>query len=356
MNTEKNEQFEEKKDRIGIYLIPRLDKELLFDELSDNYLAKAGVADILTGVPVPIRMDELSKGISTVMIAKNMAYVIGCDINFRYRDNYIAYIERTFTKDFVKPLLKEGVDLAANGDHETACIYFRAAIQIDPHSTDALYCYGRACKDAYERGEGEDPEYVGRFKADSLEAFEKLTLADPGFAMGFYFLGFGYVNLGLYVKASLTWGHFMELTRDDVENPETHELRDEIRGLMKQLELPCIIENGYNAVLRGSYNEGIEILSPYRKDKRFNQWWPLWYYLGEAYKGLGDAAEAEACFLEALKLSPSNADVMQELVEIYEALGETEKREKYENKIRIVKRNAALDREEKRAAERPGLS
>ena len=77
------------------------------------------------------------------------------------------------------------------------------ALFVDPDSADALYCYGRACRDAYEKGEGE--EYVGRFKAESLEAFEKLTLKKPDFDMGFYFLGYGYLNLGLYVKAKLTW-------------------------------------------------------------------------------------------------------------------------------------------------------
>ena len=80
-------------DRIGEYLVPYLD-DFLFDELSENYLKKAGIADILSGVPVPTRKSELSGGLSTLTIAKNMAYVIGCDINFKHRDNYVAYIVR----------------------------------------------------------------------------------------------------------------------------------------------------------------------------------------------------------------------------------------------------------------------
>ncbi len=334
-------------DRIGMYLTPRLDEGFLFDELSDGYLSRAGVMDILKDVPVPIRMAEISKGLSTVNIARNMAYVIGCDPNFRYRDNYIAYINRTFGDEFLKPLLSEGVDLAEHDDYVSACIIFRAAIQLAPDDKDPLYCYGRACKDAYENGEGE--EYVGRFKAESLEAFEKVTLKDPDFDMGFYFLGFGYINLGLYTKARLTWERFMQLSQDG-------ELRAEIRGLLDKLDEPCRIEEGYNAVLRGSYQEGIAVLSEYEDDERFNKWWPLWYYLGEAYRATGDANSAEECYLKALKLSPSNVQVMEELVAIYQAFGDTEKREKYEKKIEIVKNNAMLDREEKREAEMPGLS
>ena len=112
------EKDEKLQDRVGEYLIPKTD-EYLFDELSDAYLEKAGITDILTGVPIPINKGEMT-GLSTLVIAKNMAFIIGCDINFKYRDNYVAYITRTFSKDFAKPLISEGVNLASNKDYETA--------------------------------------------------------------------------------------------------------------------------------------------------------------------------------------------------------------------------------------------
>ena len=74
-------------DRIGEYLLPHAD-QFIFDELSDSYLEKAGIADILTGVPVPIRKTAMT-GLSTLVIAKNMAFIIGCDINFKYRYHYV---------------------------------------------------------------------------------------------------------------------------------------------------------------------------------------------------------------------------------------------------------------------------
>ena len=40
------------RDRIGQYLVPHL-SQMIFDELSENYLEKAGLKDILLGVPVP---------------------------------------------------------------------------------------------------------------------------------------------------------------------------------------------------------------------------------------------------------------------------------------------------------------
>ena len=253
----------QEKDRISQYLTPHL-SEMIFDELSDGYLERAGIKDIMTGVPVPIRKTEL-ESISTLSIARNMAFVIGCDPTFQYKENYIAYILRAFDKRFAEGLIADGVEGAARNDFEYACIQFRAAMQIDPDNANAYYCYGRACKDAYEAGEEE--ELVGRFKAESLEAFEIATLKNPQLAEAFYFLGYGYVNLGLYIKAKLTWEDFMKLSADE-------ELKKEIAQRLEQLEQPVEIEKGYNLVLAGKYEEGIEALSVYTEGQ-YADWWPL---------------------------------------------------------------------------------
>ena len=323
-------------DRIGEYLMPHVD-QFIFDELSESYLEKAEIADILTGVPVPIRKTAMT-GLSTLVIAQNMAFIIGCDINFKYRDNYVAYILRTFTKEFVKPLLNEGVESAAKHDFDYACICFRGALLLDPQSADAWYCYGRACKDSYESGEGE--EYIGRYKAESLEAFEKLTLLKPDFDMGFYFLGYGYLNMGLYVKAKLTFETFMELSSNT-------EQKEEVSGWLEKLVEPVKIEEGYNHILAGRFAEGISVLSAYQEDERFNTWWPLWYYLGVAYEASEQLEEAEKCYLHVLQLSPSNVEAMESLAAYYTACGMPEKSEKYTKKIAVVKQNAALDKAEK---------
>lgn len=323
----------QEKDRISQYLTPHL-SEMIFDELSDGYLERAGIKDIMTGVPVPIRKTEL-ESISTLSIARNMAFVIGCDPTFQYKENYIAYILRAFDKRFAEGLIADGVEGAARNDFEYACIQFRAAMQIDPDNANAYYCYGRACKDAYEAGEEE--ELVGRFKAESLEAFEIATLKNPQLAEAFYFLGYGYVNLGLYIKAKLTWEDFMKLSADE-------ELKKEIAQRLEQLEQPVEIEKGYNMVLAGKYEEGIEALSVYTEGQ-YTDWWPLWYYLGAAYAALERDDEAVASFLQVLRFSPSNAEAMEELVKLYEKLGDEEKAAKYRTKLEIVSENAKKDRE-----------
>ena len=322
----------EKKDRIYQYLAPHL-SEMIFDELSYKYLEKAGLMDILADVPVPLRKDELNK-ITTLSIARSMAFVIGVDPAFKYKDNYVAYILRMFDKRFAEALIADGVDGASKNDFDYACIQFRAAMLIDPENVNAYYCYGRACKDAYEMGEEED--FVGRFKAESLEAFEVATMKDPSHAEAHYFLGYGYLNMGLYIKAKLTWDEFMKLS-------DNEELKKEIAERLQQLEEPVEIEKAYNLVLAGKFEEGVAGLEPYR-DGQYSQWWPLWYYLGSAYTCLDREDDAVEAFKKVLTLSPSNAEAIEALAGLYEKLGDAENQQKYEKKLEVVKANAEADR------------
>ncbi len=316
-------------DKIGKYLISEMDN-YIFDELSDEYLDRIGLTSILKDVPVPIKKTEATK-ITNVKIAHGMAVIIGTDLNFKFRNNYVDYIIKSFGVDFVKPLINEGIEHAGKMEFHSACICFRAALIINPESVDALYCYARACKDAYEQGD--DEEYVGRFKAEALEGFEKLTLKAPDFDMGFYFLGYAYLNLGLYLKAKLTWEDFIKLTNDDESKKD---MKDEIENWLIKLEEPIKIEEAYNMVLSGRFEEGLNILSGYKEDERFNKWWPLWYYMGIAHENLGLLRESIADFKQVLILSPSNIETMKELVKVYEEVGDKDGVDKYTQKITLL--------------------
>lgn len=329
------------KDRIAKYLIP-LNKRILFDELSEDYLNRAGVSDILKGVPVPIAAGMGGDEITTLTLALGMARIIGADNDFKYRDLYLEYFTRIFGSDFVKILVSEGAKLAMSGDYEVAAMLFRAALIIDPRDLNALYLYGRTCKDAYEI-ETDDEGYVGSYKAESTDAFEVLTILHPDFAMGYYFLGYAYANLGLYKKAELTWLDFMRLSEGNTD--EFADTREEISERLEQLADPVIIEDACNRIVSGDYVAGKEVLSRYR-DTDFSNWWPLWYYLGLAESGLGNAEDAAADYVMALRFNPGSTAVMKELVEIYRAIGDEEAVEKYSNKIEMVLSNIREEREE----------
>ena len=344
-----------KKDRIAGYLGP-LNNDMLFGELSDDFLQMMGGREILSGIPVPVSQGENGQ-ISVKAIVLDMAKVIGGDPDFIYADKYLAYIKAAAGDQTEPMLVSEGARLADEGRYEESCMLLRTALAVEPKSRAALYLYGRACKACYEiaaesddSGKGE--AYIAAFKAESMDIFEVLTMLHPDFAMGYYFLGYAYLNLGLYLKTKLTWDDFMKYSSSADENEsglddnQLEDLRREISGMLLDLEEPVTIEKGCNQIMGGDFAGGRDTLIRFREG-RYENWWPLWYYLGVAEASLGNAEEAIADLRKVLTLSPSNTDVMDELAQLYEAVGDTANAAKYRNKILVVQNNMKLEMEEK---------
>ena len=343
-----------KKDRIASYLTP-LNRNMLFGELSSDFLRMMGAGDILNGIPVPVSEGENGQ-IAVKSIVLDMAKVIGGDPDFIYADKYLTYI-KAVSGDQAEPMLvSEGAKLADEGRFEESCMLLRTALAIDPKSRAALYLYGRACKACYETAsEAEDPAkgeaYIAAFKAESMDIFEVLTMMHPDFAMGYYFLGYAYLNLGLYLKTKLTWDDFLKYSSSADENGsglddnQLEDLRREIQSMLLDLEEPVEIEKGCNQIMAGDFAGGRDTLSKF-KEGRYENWWPLWYYLGVAESSLGNIEEAIADLKKVLTLSPSNTDVMDELAQLYDAAGDTVNAAKYRGKIAVVQNNLRLEREE----------
>ena len=332
-------------DRISAYLGSR-NHDMMFAELSSDYLSRIGAADILVGVPVPIRNTEGgSEGGETGVreIIMDMARIIGGDPSFVYAEKYIEFIKLAAGNQAELMLVSEGARAADAGELEDACMLLRAALRIEPKSREALYLYARVCKELQTLAT-DDEEKAAKFKAEALESFEFLTMMHPEFALGYYFLGYEYLNLGLYLKTKLTWQDFLkyssgtELETSDMDDDMLAELRDDISQRMEELDEPVKIEEACNKIMGGDFQGGKEILDEFREG-RYKDWWPLWHYLGTAEVALGHSDKAVECFKRVLVLSPSNTDAMEELAAIYAIAGDEEKAAKYRNKIRIVREN-----------------
>lgn len=364
------------KERLKPYF-EELVKSYVFNELSGEFLEKIGAADILMGIPMPIKESLLAEsmnaggaggdraapsGVSlTVLdIARAAAVVVGCDPNFPYADVYMQFLQRIFKEKTEEVLVNEGYEKfsgagstgnakIADGTEkrllEAAC-FFRAALCINPESQNGLYGYALCCREIYLNADRmDDEEYIGKFKAESIEILETLTNLHPDFAFTYYYLGYAYLNMGLYTKAYLTWNDFLEKIKGDPAEGEVSDEINEIKERLSSLAAPMEIEAGVTAVTSGRYHEGIEILSQYTEGE-LSAWWPMHYYIGVAYESTGDAENAVAAFKKALTLSPSNIDVMDELVAIYHALGDTENETKYAKKIEVVKNNRAYENQQ----------
>lgn len=326
-----------REDRIGRYFKKYL-KKFVFDEFSPQFMEKSKAGDLMKGVPIPLRKKDLKafaggEGLPMLVIAENMAWVMGCDPHFKYTGDYVAILKKLYNYKIYEGMLKEGRDAAERGAMDDACIHFRAALCMKPDYLHAMYSYARACRAMYLNSSNE--EYVGRFKAESLDFFELTTETHPRFAQGYYYLGYAYLNMGLYTKADLTWREFLGFSRNGKD-------KKEIRTRLEQLQEPLQIEMGYNDVMAGRYEEGITRLEAFLQS-RFRTWWPLYYYLGVAYEMTGRKNEAISSFKKVLTMNASHLETMEELSAIYAQEGDRENKRKYEQKIQLIRKNMQED-------------
>jgi tetratricopeptide (TPR) repeat protein len=317
-------------DRVGRYF-RKYAGDFIFDEFSAAYIKRAGV-DFLKGVPIPLRKEDIAgfqggAGIPAKILAMNIAWTMGIDPKFKYMEQYLEFMKRYGGSRIAFTLVKRGRSFAEIEDYHTAAIHFRAALCISPSNLHAMYSYARACRELYLAGG--DEEYVGRFKAESIEFFEMTTLMHPRHALSHYYLGYCYLNLGLYVKAKLAWEQFLKMAVNAKD-------RKEIRGRLHEIAQPVRIEEGCNAVLSGRYELGADILKPYLQTK-FKDWWPLSYYLGVACARTGRQKEAEAAFKRVLTINASHPESMEELADIYAAENNAESETKYRKKAELIR-------------------
>ena len=346
-------------ERVGRYLEKYADA-LVFDQFQEGFLKREKIDMFMRQVPVPMRLEDVvsfhtQKGLDVMHVAQNMIRVLGINPSFSYAQSYLRYIRMYFNENIAEAVVKDGEQRAREGNVEEALIYFRAALVMAPQQKNALFDYGLACRQLAEQ-DSDDEAYRGAMKADSIEAFEELAGAHPDFAPTYYYLGYIYLNMGLYTKAQLTFRLFLQLSEPrnggnlpekgeaakgvgsdfGIDDATLSEQRKEICQRLEQLTEPVKIEGGINHILAGRPEVGLSILEPY-VDGPYDTWWPLHYYLGQACVSTGCIDEAILRFRRVLQLNPSHAETMNELAEIYEAKGDAVMGEKYRNKIELVK-------------------
>ncbi|MBQ6495776.1 MAG: hypothetical protein IJI74_01265 [Firmicutes bacterium] len=332
-----------REDRIGRYFRKYLNK-FVFVEFSPEFIASNKAGELMKGVPIPLRKKEVKEfagghGIDFLVLAENMAWVMGCDPHFKYTESYCKILKKLYNYKLYEGMMKEGRDFAERGEMDSACIHFRAALCMKYDYMHAMYSYARACRVMYENSRNE--EYIGRFKAEALDWFEILTETHPRFAMGYYYLGYTYLNMGLYGKAQLAWGNYLKFGRNGKD-------RREITKRIQQIAHPVAIEDGCLKIGAGRYEEGIEILEPYLKSQ-FNDWWPLHYYLGRGYVQADRIPDAVAEFKKVLTMNGSHLETMRELLSIYEMEEDRANIKKYKEKIALIE--AALEEERAKLVE-----
>lgn len=322
-----------RRDRIGKYFSEHL-KGFLFAELSEAYMEKGEILDFMKGIPVPLKNADLKifaggSGVDPKELAENMAWIIGTDPHFKYTEQYVLFLDRVLKGRAMGFLLEKGITALAERAYNEACIYFRACLCLETENLDAMFHYACCCREMYLASENR--EYTGDFKAEALDYFELVTEAHPKHAKSHYYLGYMYLNLGLYTKARLVWNKFLGLSEEPADI-------DEIKQRIRQLEDPVRIEQAINNIISGRDEQGIPVLESYLESD-YKDWWPLHYYLGLAYASVGRQEDAIGSFKRVLEKNGSHLDSMAELAELFKASGDVKEEQKYRRKMQIVEQN-----------------
>ena len=331
--------FRNREDRLLPLLQTQL-SDMLFTEVPAEYLAGEADLSFMEKVPLPVRKEELytlsESGLTALSIADNIAVVIGSNTHFKYAEPYLRFLNKLFDRRLIDVFAGKSGEAFKIGDYKKAMAYVRAGMMFRDDDLKAMFSYACGCRYWYLALEGseEDTELIKILKSEASEYYEHLTDAYPEYAPGWYYLGYVYLNEGRYLKAQLAWKKYLSnADRDDTEQtaPIT-----EIEQRVEELTDPVKIEQGAALLQSGRLEEGLAVLEPYLNTE-YSKWWPLHFYLASAYRELGHEKEAVEGFLNVLRLSPSNTDAMDALTALYEALGESEKAEKYRKKAEIVR-------------------
>jgi tetratricopeptide (TPR) repeat protein len=318
-------------DRLDKYFAKYLEG-YVFLELMPDYVKREHL-DFMRHVPMPVKKEQVGgltgdQGIEFKHFTMGMINIIGINPSFQFVPQYVNFL-KYINNNIEKAMVLIGIEQAKALKLELACITLRAALVIAPDNPDALYNYMLVCRNLYL--DSDSNSYITDFKTEVLESLIKLKEVVPDFDKTYYYLGFAYINAGKYSEAKTEWNKFIRLSGPCRE-------RLEIRGRLAELEDPIRIEQGYNDVINGNWDEGLEILETYIDTDKMD-WWPLPYYLGVGYSRTGRYKEALEMLKQALQGNPSSAEIMAELVIVNNALGDEVNAEKYKRKLDILRKD-----------------
>lgn len=350
-----------KKDRLRAFLIPMLSR-FVFMSLQPSLTEKWGISKEFAEAKIPFDTEDIKAldqgGLSAGKLAENMAFILGCDPQFNFAKNYETFIHKIFGKELTEVLEARALKFIEEGDPLEAVSFLRLAGRLDSSSLSVAYNYGLLCRNIYEKPEilskynlenikaeiKRDEEaletvIIGFFKAEAMETFEDISVRWPNFSMAHYFLGYDYLNMGLYNKSNLSFRKFMELSeKENIEerSKEIFKYRAEVGEITERLRDPCQIEEGCNEVIRGRFKEGLKVLALYEENEAYSKWWPMYFYLGMARKELGLWEAAESTLKRVLKLNPVHKESMELLIDLYYIEGDQENLIKYRKKLELL--------------------
>lgn len=300
---------------------------IYFIQLKEESQSKINGIEIPLDIPLPLRVSNLVKEIKDGnaveelkfrYLVDGIIYLLGVEPNFKHKKEYLELLS-SYDPNIEGYMLAEGIKKINDNQIEEGIIFLRSLINIDPENIRGIYSYGLGLEskaiDYYNKKDLNDGNV---FFYESTKQFETILDIDPSFDLTYYKLGYHYRNTKQFKKAELIWKKFIHMTANE-------ELIKEIELQLKAMEEDVQYEEGYNLVLTGKPNEGLEKLLPLTEKN--GDWWNLLFITGLGYRQLGNYSEAIKYFKKVLILKPHQVDALNEIGLCYANI------QKYDNAI-----------------------
>ena len=285
---------------------------LTFIELQDDSFVDLKGYIIRADIPLPILTKELIEGIKGGVFeeeirisdfVEGIIYTIGTDDNFPYLKEYkeILYAYDDKIEDYI---FFTGVRDLQEDRFDDGCIKLRALLALDPNNVDAIFNYGLGIEGLARKFIDLDDEKGNDFLDFSTSLFESILDIDKEYALSYYKLGYHYLYLEQYLKASLTWKKFISKSKDEV-------LVQEIRNEIDRIDDDVVFETGITYLAYNDYEKALNFflkLMPKYEDN-----WNLNFSIAKSYLGLQQDDLAIEYLIKAIELRDDDPDLFNEL-------------------------------------------
>lgn len=300
-------------DRLDEYF-KRKTENISFIEIKPNTHIDVNGYKVTEKIPLPIVVDDLieevkeneniSEEIKFASFINGMVYTLGVDPDFKYTKEYKDLLY-SYDEKIEGYILFRGIQEMTKENLESGMIWLRALYFINSKNLIGKYNYALAIAEkAKELIELSDFNQGKAFLDSSTKVLEEILNDDPDFHLAHYKLGYHYKSKKEYKKSQLTWEKFLRLGKED-------ELLQEVRDCLEEMKDDVIYEEGYNLVLEGYYQEGLEKLLAL--EERYDKWWNLYFIIGLGYRGMGEFDKAKLYFEKVLELEEDQVDALNEL-------------------------------------------
>lgn len=264
-------------------------------------------------IPLPIVVDDLIKEVQAgenteeikfISFINGIVYTLGVDPEFKYFKQY-SEILYSYDEKIEAYILYNALRYINEDSLELGMIWLRALSFINDKNLFGRYNYALAIAErAKQAFELKDRKLGREFLDSSTSILEEILVEDPNFHLALYKLGYHYKSKNEFRKSQITWEKFMRLGKEQ-------ELLDEIRDVLESIEDDVIYEEGYNLILEGYSEEGLEkLLSIVEK---YDKWWNLFFMIGLGYRQIGEFEKAKEYFEKVIELEEDQADALNEL-------------------------------------------